>query len=404
MVPAQQRFEPGNGRPLCLDDGLVVELEGAVGQGARNLALEEAALLLLGLHLGCKRNRAAMPAPLGCAQSEVGAARELVAGRPILRRHRQSNAGDDVHGRVHPDRTRNRLPERIGGLQRRLTIEVGHDQREFIAADAADLGAGRRGLAQPVGNLHQHVVAAGIADGVVHFVEPVEIDRDVGQRLVAGTGNDGAVEEVEQLAVARQAGQRILVSQLVHPLLASGEAEADPAEPPHYEHHKTDEAEHEEPDERQHPVHRRGRRSLALPGEPADDTAVAIDRGLDRAVVIGGLGAKPEPLDARHALDHGDETGLDAGAVRHNRLQRLDGGRQRLPAPCLERVVGLPGQHVAEAGASQHSDDDQGRERSDDPQDQRLAASEALWMLLSSRTNHRSPRPTLIRHSPKLNR
>jgi hypothetical protein len=274
----------------------------------------------------------ALPAPLGRAQGQIGAAGELVAGRPILRGHGKPNAGNDLHDLARLDRARNRLPQRIRGLQRLLSIGAGHDQREFIAADAPDLRAGGRGLAQPVGNLDQHLVAAGMADGVVHLVKSVEIDGDVGQGFVAGAGNDGSVEEIEQLAVVGQAGQRVFVSQLVQLLLALGEAEAEPAEPPHCEHHKTDKAEHDQPDERQHPVHHRGRRSLALPGEPADDTAVAIEHGLDRAIVIGGLDDKSEPLDAQHALDHGDEAWLDAGEVRHDRLQRLD-CRQRLWRP-----------------------------------------------------------------------
>jgi hypothetical protein len=186
-----------------------------------------------------------------------------------------------LHDLARLDRARNRLPQRIRGLQRLLSIGAGHDQREFIAADAPDLRAGGRGLAQPVGNLDQHLVAAGMADGVVHFVKSVEIDCDIGQRLVAGTGNDGSVEEIEQLAMVGQARQRICVGQIVQLLLARGEAPTEPTEPPHCENDKTDEPERDQPGERQHPVHHRSRRSLAFPGEPADDTAVAIDHGLD---------------------------------------------------------------------------------------------------------------------------
>ena len=72
-----------------------------------------------------------------------------------------------------------------------------------------------------------------MADGVVHLAKSVEIDGDVGQDFVAGAGNDGSVEEIEQLAVVGQAGQRVFVSQLVQLLLALGEAEAEPTEPPH---------------------------------------------------------------------------------------------------------------------------------------------------------------------------
>ncbi len=58
--------------------------------------------------------------------------------------------------------------------------------------------------------------------------------------------------------------------------------------------------------------------------------------------------------------------GSTAAETRDRRLQRLDRAGQSLPALGLEIIVGLPRQHVAEAGAGQSRNDDQDRQRRDD--------------------------------------
>ena len=46
-----------------------------------------------------------------------------------------------------------------------------HDQAELVAAQARDQDTFRHVAAQPVGDLGQHLVLAGVADRVLHLVE-----------------------------------------------------------------------------------------------------------------------------------------------------------------------------------------------------------------------------------------
>ena len=73
-----------------LHDRLVVNVEGARRERARHLALDEPPLLELRFHLGREGDHAAAAAPLGGPQREIGAPRELVAGRAVARRDAQA--------------------------------------------------------------------------------------------------------------------------------------------------------------------------------------------------------------------------------------------------------------------------------------------------------------------------
>ena len=230
---------------------------------------------------------------------------------PSSRGDYKPNTGNDLDELVHPDWPRDGVPSRIRDLQRGRAIHVGHQQRELVAAEPGDDGV-RGDLAQPLGDLDQHLIAAGIADRIVHLIEAIEIDDSISEGPVLGTGGKALVEQIEQLAVVGQAGERVLVGELVHLLLAPGEKEAAPAELPHRQRCKTDQAQHDERNERGQLGHHRGRRPLGFPGEPTDDTALAVDHRLDRTIVIRGVGVEFQPLKTREACEHRDEARLDA--------------------------------------------------------------------------------------------
>ena len=140
-----------------------------------------------------------MTTPLGGAQRQVGTAGQLLAGRAIFRDDYNPNAGNDLDELVHPDWPCNGVPRRIRGRQRGRAIDIGHQQRELVAAEPGDDGI-RDDLAQTLGDLDQHLIAAGIADGIVHLIEAIEIDDGVDQGPVVGTGGNGLIEQIEQLA------------------------------------------------------------------------------------------------------------------------------------------------------------------------------------------------------------
>ena len=72
-------------------------------------------------------------------------------------------------------------------------LDVVQQQHEFIAAEARDLVAGAahgvgvaQRAAQAFGHQHQKLVARGVAHGVVHHLEAVEIEEQHRQHLLLG--------------------------------------------------------------------------------------------------------------------------------------------------------------------------------------------------------------------------
>ena len=91
-------------------------------------------------------------------------------------------------------------------------LELGHDDRERVAADARDHAAVRDDLAHAVGDRAQQLVADALAEGLVDLVEPVEDDEE------QGYGFDTLVDQaflelVGEPAQVRQAGERVGVGQ-----------------------------------------------------------------------------------------------------------------------------------------------------------------------------------------------
>ena len=77
--------------------------------------------------------------------------------------------------------------DEVGGVG--LGEAVAHDH-ELVAADAAD-GVGAAGhRREELGHLHQQLVAAGVAVGVVHRLEAVEVAVDRGERAAGEAGLD----------------------------------------------------------------------------------------------------------------------------------------------------------------------------------------------------------------------
>ena len=95
----------------------------------------------------------------------------LVPGNWVL------DGGDDIP-RQHDERV--------------LIPVVGHEHREFIAAQAGHDALGRNDLAQPVRDAAEHGVAGGMAMHIVDRLEPIEIDQHHRELI-------GGVTRIQQL-------------------------------------------------------------------------------------------------------------------------------------------------------------------------------------------------------------
>src|SRR5438046_1743448 len=108
MMPAQQRFHARRRAVLSPDDRLIMHLESAGSERARDLALDKSPLLELRLHLRRIADDAPGAALLGRAQRKIGAARELVAEHSIAWRDCKTDCQADGNDLVFPERAAER--------------------------------------------------------------------------------------------------------------------------------------------------------------------------------------------------------------------------------------------------------------------------------------------------------
>ena len=89
------------------------------------------------------------------------------------------------------------------------------DHQEFVAAQAAEGVALAQALLDPGGHFLEHLVAGGVAQGVVDQLEAVQIDHDAAQLPVdAALGLQFPFQERQDGAAVEQRGQRVIGGQV----------------------------------------------------------------------------------------------------------------------------------------------------------------------------------------------
>ena len=184
----------------------------------RSVALLQAGTQFVAVdaHLGAAGGLGRVHGRVGVGQQHVGGiGRRIHGGDADARAQRYRAAVDLVrHGQQVQQGVGQRLGGAFGG--------VAQYQRELVAAGArAEDGRGLE-AAQPLGHVAQQRVALGVAEGVVDFLEAVQVqEQHCQQRALAaqagGGLRDGAGQRVHELAAVGQAGQVIvrgLVAQL----------------------------------------------------------------------------------------------------------------------------------------------------------------------------------------------
>ena len=214
MVPADQRLKAADLAALQVHHRLIVELELARGQRLAQVLLHDAAGLHLLVHVRLEEAERAAAVALGAVKREVRIAQQLVRGLAIARADRDADAGADaglmavdVVGLAHPFDDLLRQRGGIAGIDDR-----GLDDDEFVAAGPRD-GVGLADeAAQAVGNDLQQLVAGGMAEGIVHRLELVEVEMMhrhhllvlvVAHRLLQPLVEQRAVGEIGQAVVMR---------------------------------------------------------------------------------------------------------------------------------------------------------------------------------------------------------
>ena len=180
MLPAQEGLHPHDAAGGEVHQWLVVEAQLGAFDRAPEVVLQRGTLDGLGPHLGVEQDRAPERVRLGPVEGDLRLL-EQVAGvgddRPV---HRQAQAGPDADlPAVEVERFRDgRLDARRHQLGLADAAHRAEQDPELVAAEARDRvgGAGRR--QQALADLRQQQVARGVAQALVHDLEPVEVEED----------------------------------------------------------------------------------------------------------------------------------------------------------------------------------------------------------------------------------
>ena len=91
------------------------------------------------------------------------------------------------------------------------SVVVGQHHHELVAADTAGERLGPQRSADAIGEGDEELVAAAMAEQVVHGLETVEVDEQHTHRSI-GRGEQ-VVEGIERTATVQQSGERIVERQ-----------------------------------------------------------------------------------------------------------------------------------------------------------------------------------------------
>src|SRR3954466_9577505 len=129
----------------------------------------------LGASLGAPPRRLALDPPLlGAVEVGVGGAVQVLGGEAVERQRCEADRGGG-------DRAEALLEPRGGGAQL-ARAGLGEQNRELVAAEAAEHVGGAKVRRERAGDGAQQVVTGGVAAGVVDGLEVVEVDHDQPER------------------------------------------------------------------------------------------------------------------------------------------------------------------------------------------------------------------------------
>ena len=233
MRPPHQRLHADDAAAVGRVDRLVVQRELVAQDRMAQVVLDDLLHAQRVVH-GALEEAEAVPAlALGLVEGGVGEAHQHVVALAVLRRQRDPDRHADRDlGARDVEGAADLVEDPPGeGLGIRRGAHPGLDDRELVAAEAGEGVGAAQQVGEPLGDLLDQFVAGGMAVGVVHVLEPVEVeehDRDAALR--AAEAADLHVEPLGEEEAVRQARQRVASGEELGPLLARREVVQDPAE------------------------------------------------------------------------------------------------------------------------------------------------------------------------------
>ncbi len=225
-MPAHQGFITGRPARAHLDDGLVDHAQFTAFERAPQAGFQGEAILRPVVHFHREEAPGLLACRLGGIEGAVGAAQELVYAVAVVRVEGDADAGIDAefvavdaHGLVQ-------RPHRLRG-QVVCLVPVGalHQQGEFIAPQAGELGTRGHDAAELHGDRLEQLIADGMAQAVVDHLEVVQIEEQQGGvPATSGCTRQYLCGNGFEIAAVGQAGERVEMGHLQHAVLGAAAA------------------------------------------------------------------------------------------------------------------------------------------------------------------------------------
>ena len=223
MLPADERFEPGERAARDVEHRLVVHaqlaaLDGAVQRAAGAEVVDGAVMRRDVEHLG-----AVAAVFLRAVHRGVGVAQEGLGRVALPVGHRDPDRDGDEHfpfdeGNRFGDHFRDALGDVLGGVH---AGDVQAQHRELVATEARHDVVGTHRAAQAVGDRDEQPVSRRVPEAVVHHLEAVEVEEQDRHPAVHGGGTRQlSAEPLHEQRAVGQAGERV-VDRLVREGLAT---------------------------------------------------------------------------------------------------------------------------------------------------------------------------------------
>src|SRR6266852_806290 len=219
VLPAQQRFDPGDRAGRNVDLGLVVHAELAPLQAVPQAGLQRELLRRVRLQLGGKEAESVAAPFLGAVHGDVRSREQRLRVAAVGRISADPDAQRDVEllpvDLAELGHGREQLPGDLG--QRGRVAQLLDQQHELVSAEARDDVALAHAVCQALGGFLQHPVAELVAERVVDVLETVEVheeERD-GPRVTFRPGERALELLVEQYPVG-QAREMVVRGDLAH--------------------------------------------------------------------------------------------------------------------------------------------------------------------------------------------
>ena len=206
VVPAQQRLDAGHLAAAGVRLRLVVQLEGPLLDGPRQVADQRQPARAVRVAVGGVARHPGQAA-LGVVHRDLGAAQQQRRRRPVPGSGGDADRGHHVEG----DLAQVERPRHVAGDPGDHALDVhvvaAEQDGELVAAEPGDDGLAALDLTKPPAHLAQQPVTHVVAEGVVDLLEAVDVHQQHRRRPV---GEQPPLEPLLEVQAVRQAGQRVV--------------------------------------------------------------------------------------------------------------------------------------------------------------------------------------------------